>query len=173
MSSNLADWRIESFESKRHRRDSFECGSPALDDYIRRYASQDQSRNVARVFVACDGESDRVGGYYTLSAASFEKSGLPIEIAKKLPSYPVPAAILGRLAIDKTSQGKGLGETLLMDCFSRVIRASASLAVQAVIADAKDEKAKRFYEKYGFQPFLTQPLRMFIPLATLIKASGA
>ena len=112
-------WAISSFSSDLHYRENFSCGQPALDTYIQQLASQDIKRKVARVFVACEPEGNEVKGYYTLSAASFKKEDLPAEIAKKLPHYPVPAAILGRLAVDQSSHGQGLGKFLLMDCVSR------------------------------------------------------
>src|SRR5262245_7521657 len=99
---------IELFSSSRHKRDSFSCGEESLDNYIRNLASQDMKRRVAQVFVACLPSESVVKGYYTISAASFGKEELPAEIAKKLPYYPVPAAILGRLAVDSSCRGQGL-----------------------------------------------------------------
>lgn len=168
-------WKIEPFSSSVHQRDSFTCGQPALDAYVRHYASQDLKRRVALVFVACVPGETIIQGYYSLSAASFRKNDLPAEAAKKLPHYPIPAAILGRLAISSSCQGQGMGKYLLMDCFYRVLQASKWIAVNAVIADAKDEKAKQFYEKYGFQAFASEPLKLFIPLTTiesLLKTSA-
>jgi|SRR5215471_1982291 len=161
------NWIIEPFESSRHTTDAFSCGYEALDTYIRRYASQDMKRRVSLVFAACRKGERSIKGYYTLSASSFRKEGLPAAQAKRLPHYPVPAAIIGRLAVDQSSQGQGLGEHLLMDCLDRILKASELIAVNAVITDAKDEKARAFYEKYGFRPFVDQPLRLFLPIATI------
>ena len=149
-----------------HDRASFSCGEPSLDRYIRRQASQDARRRVARVFVAHAHPPGRVAGYYTLSAASFEKDDLPAEVAKRLPHYPVPAAVIGRLAVDLRSQGGGLGEVLLLDAIRRVVRAGDTIGVYAVVVDALHDRASAFYERYGFLPFPSRPLRLYLPLRT-------
>jgi ribosomal protein S18 acetylase RimI-like enzyme len=152
-----------------HDRNEFSCGEPALDAYLRQQAFQDVRRRVAQVFVAVGGERGRIAGFYSLSAASFERHELPDVIAKRLPRYPVPAAVLGRLAVARTRQGHGLGEMLLLDAIRRVIRASASMAVYAIIVDAKNEHAQAFYERYGFRAFHAAPRRLFLPLETVEK----
>ena len=149
-----------------HDRASFSCGEPSLDRYIRRQASQDTRRRVARVFVALGDTPERIAGYYTLSAASFEKDNLPAELVRRLPHYPVPAAVIGRLAVDLGSQGSGLGEVLLLDAIHRVVRAGDTIGVYAVVVDALHDRAKAFYERYGFTPFPSQPLRLYLPLRT-------
>lgn len=164
-------WIVEPFSNSNHQRDSFSCGNEALDNYIRKIAGQDVKRKIAQVFVACLPTDKIIKGYYTTSAASFRKEELPAALAKKLPYYPVPAAILGRMAVDLSCQGQGLGEFLLIDCFTRVLQASKEIAINAIIVDAKDDRAKAFYLKYGFIPFISNPLRLFIPLATIEQAS--
>lgn len=159
-----------------HDRSAFSCGEPALDDYLRRRATQDVRRGVARAFVAVDQATGALAGYYTLSAASFSREHLPEALAKRLPHYPVPAAILGRLAVDQTHQGRGLGELLLADAIKRVLRASEVLAVHAIVVDAKNDRAKGFYERYGVRAFIDMPYRLYLPLDTVLKArpgSGA
>ncbi len=152
-----------------HDRKTFSCGEPALDNYLRRQASQDARRRVARIFVAVGDTPGRVAGYYTLSAASFEREDLPADLARRLPHYPVPAAVLGRLAIDVAYQGRGLGELLLLDAIRRVVRASATIAVYAIVVDAKNERARAFYERYGFRAFPGVSRRLFLPLQTFQK----
>ncbi len=152
-----------------HDRSSFSCGEPALDTYLQRQASQDVKRRVAKVFVTIGAAPGRIAGYYSLSAAEFNKAELPAEAAKRLPHYPVPAAVLGRLAVDRSHQGRGLGEILLMDTIRRTLRASEALAVHAIIVDAKHGQAKAFYERYGFRSFVTTPRRLFLPLETFTK----
>jgi ribosomal protein S18 acetylase RimI-like enzyme len=154
-----------------HDRAAFSCGEPALDAYLQRQASQDIRRRVAQVFVAVGDAAGKIVGYYSLSAASFEKDELPPALAKRLPHYPVPAAVLGRLAIDREQQGHGLGETLLVDAIRRVVRASTTIAVYAIIVDAKNERARVFYERYGFRTFASEPRRLFLPLETFEKLS--
>jgi ribosomal protein S18 acetylase RimI-like enzyme len=152
-----------------HDRASFSCGEPALDAYLHRQATQDVRRRVAQVFVAVGDAPENIAGYYSLSAASFEKDALPPALAKRLPHYPVPAAVLGRLAIDRNGQGRGLGETLLLDAIRRVLRAATTIAVYAIIVDAKNKRAQAFYERYGFRPFPDAPRRLFLPLETCEK----
>jgi GNAT superfamily N-acetyltransferase len=152
-----------------HDRSSFSCGEPALDGYLQRQASQDVRRRVAKVFVAAGATLERIAGYYSLSAAEFNKAELPPTAAKRLPHYPVPAAVLGRLAVDQSYQGRGLGETLLMDAIRRTLRASEAMAVHAIVVDAKHERARAFYERYGFRSFATMPRRLFLPLETFEK----
>ena len=152
-----------------HDRTAFSCGEPVLDAYLQRQASQDSRRRVAQVFVAIGGAPEKIAGYYSLSAASFEKDELPPALAKRLPHYPVPAAVLGRLAINRPHQGRGLGEMLLLDAIRRVVLASRIIAVYAIIVDAKSEAARAFYERYGFRTFASEPRRLFLPLETFEK----
>lgn len=141
----------------RHDRASFSCGEPALDSYIRRQASQDARRRVAQVFVAAGQASGGIAGFCALSAASFEKDELPANLAKRLPHYPVPAVVIGRLAVDLGHRGRRLGEFLLLDAVRRVARASNAIAVYAIVVDARNDRARAFYERYGFIPFPSAP----------------
>lgn len=130
---------------------NFKCGREPLDVYIRRYASQDVRKNVARVFVAApEDNSQQLAGFFTLSAGSVNCSSLPESLARKLPLYPVPVALIGRLAVDIKFQGKGLGSILLVDACQKVAQASSILAVMGIIVDAKDDDAIAFYEHFSF-----------------------
>lgn len=143
---------------------SFDCGQPLLNEYIRRYASQDDRRNVARVFIATpENDSRRLAGFFTLSAGSISCSELPEALAKKLPRYPVPVALIGRLAVDAAFQGKGLGSILLANACQKVANASATLAVAGIVVEAKDTAAISFYRHFDFQPFPGQPTRLLLP----------
>ena len=153
----------------RHDRASFSCGEPTLDSYIRRQASQDARRRVAQVFVAAGEAPGEIAGFYTLSAASFEKDELPANLAKRLPHYPVPAVVIGRLAVDLRHRGRRLSEFLLLDAVRRVAHASIAIAVYAIVVDAKNARARAFYERYGFIPFPSAPRRLFLPMQTLEK----
>lgn len=145
---------------------SFQCGSEPLNNYIRRYASQDVRKNVARVFVATPStDSKKLSGFFTLSAGSVSCSSLPTPLARKLPRYPVPVALIGRLAVDNESQGKGLGSILLADACLKISQASAVLAVVGIIVDAKDEKAISFYKHFGFISLPGQPDRLLLPVS--------
>lgn len=153
---------------------SFSCGEVALDEYLRRYAKSHEKINVGRTFVLLNGgEKDvpsSVIGYYTLSTAQVRIEDLPESHRKKMPRYPIPAARLCRLAVDQSYHGRGIGEHLLIDSIKRVLQADASMAIHSLIVDAKNEKAKNFYLKYGFLPLDGRALALFIPLATLRAA---
>ena len=155
-----------------HRRAAFSSGSPALDRYLREQAGQDMRRNVARVFVLCPDESTDVAGYYCLSAASLDYRELPPHLARRLPRYPVlPAVLLGRLAVDARYQGRGLGRLLLVDALRRSLRVGQSdIAAMAVVVDAMDEAAARFYERHEFVRLPDQPSRLILPMPTIARA---
>jgi GNAT superfamily N-acetyltransferase len=107
-----------------------------------------------------------VGGYYTLSATAVKLADLPDQTVRRLPRYPlVPATLLGRLAVDRRFQGKGYGRFLLADALYRVAR--NEIASFAVVVDAKDEAARRFYERESFLPFADQPMKLFRPVADI------
>ncbi len=165
-------WPVAPLDGKAHDRSSFSCGAPELDRYIRQFATQDMRRDVARVFVALDPGDTTVAGYYSLSAASFRRDDLPPDQAKRLPRYPVPAVLLGRLAVDEARKGRGLGAYLLTDALDRACRASEVLAVQALIVEARDDTAAAFYRKYGFLAFTDSNRRLFLPMATIRKLIG-
>jgi ribosomal protein S18 acetylase RimI-like enzyme len=147
---------------RQHDRASFSSGQPELDDWFRHRASQDQRRNVARVFVAID---DQLGvvGFYSLSAFTLALDHLPAEIGRKLPRYDaIPAARIGRLARDQRARGQAVGKLLLADAVRRILGAGRSVAVFAIVVDAKDERAVAFYRRFGFQPFPSRPNRLFL-----------
>lgn len=151
--------------AKHHDRAIFCCGVPELDRYFKEQAGQDLKRRTASVFVATVG--DRVIGFYTLSATAIGRESLPVEIIRKLPKYPIPAVLLGRLAVDQTMQGKKLGAFLLVNAMKRALLASSTIGMYALVVDAKNEKAKAFYQHFGFLPLVDQPMRLFIPLDTI------
>jgi predicted GNAT family N-acyltransferase len=165
--SQQRDYRVEPL-AKQHDRSEFSSGVEPLDRYLREQAGQDARRRVAVPFVLCEGKSNEVLGYYTLSALSVDVGAWPEEVAKKLPKYPlVPATLLGRLAVDTRLRGKGAGEHLLMDALRRALEASREVASVAVVVDAKDESALAFYRHYDFISFADQPRRLFIPMAVI------
>jgi len=154
----------------KHDRAAFSCGVVALDHWFRQRASQDERRNIARVFVAVDGDG-RVIGFYSLSSFTITLTDLPPEHAKRLPRYDaIPAALIGRLARDLKVRGERIGDLLLADAIRRVIDASRSLAVFAIVVDAIDERAAAFYRDFGFQPFPSRPLRLFMPASEAAEA---
>lgn len=147
---------------KQHDRSTFSCGVFELDDWFRRRAGQDERRNIARVFVAVDSELGPIG-FYSLSSFRLDFDELPEELARKLPRYDgIPAALIGRLARDSRVRGKGVGALLVADAVRRILSAGRSLAVFAIIVDAKDERAATFYEGFGFRRFPLRPKRLFL-----------
>jgi ribosomal protein S18 acetylase RimI-like enzyme len=155
---------------KHHDRTSFSCGQPDLDDWFRRRAGQDERRNVARVFVAIDDELGVVG-CYSLGSFTLSFDDLPNEIARKLPRYDaIPAALIGRLARDQRVRARGVGELLLADAIRRILGAGRSIAVFAIVVDAKDDRAVDFYRRFGFRAFPSRPRRLFLPTATAVAA---
>lgn len=151
----------------------FHCGQPALDDYIRRYAGQDERRGVARVFVATPIDDPlRLAGFFTLSAAAVRCTDLPPELARRLPRYPIPVALLGRLAVDDAFQGKGLGSILVADACRKVFSASRTLAVAGLVVDAKDAAAVAFYRHLGFLPLPGRGDRLLLPLRLLTEIAA-
>lgn len=146
-----------------HDRAAFECGNLNLDRYIREQARQDMARDVARVFVATMQDIPRrILGYYTLSATAIAPLDLPQEIARRLPKIPVPAALIGRLAVDRESGGQGLGKILLADALMRSEAASRSLAVAALVVDPIDDAARAFYRAFGFRDAVGPHSQMFL-----------
>ncbi|MBI3523470.1 MAG: GNAT family N-acetyltransferase [Betaproteobacteria bacterium] len=156
-------YRIRAFDREADAA-SFRCGQALLDEYIHRYASQDVRRNVARVFIATpESDARQLAGFFTLSAGSVSCSDLPESLAKKLPRYPIPVALIGRLAVATEFQGKGLGSILLADACRKVAYASATLAVAGIVVDAKDAAATAFYRHFGFLNLPGQPARLLLP----------
>ncbi len=153
-----------------HDRKRFSSGSEPLDRYLRELATQDMKRRVSNCFVAIDGEGS-IAGYYTFAATGLPLGELPPDEAKRLPRYPlVPAALLGRLAVDQTYRWQGLGGALIMDAAARAARADP--AIFALIVDAKDAGAVAFYQHLQFTQFASRPNSLFLPLTTALAAMG-
>jgi GNAT superfamily N-acetyltransferase len=148
-----------------HDRWGFESGVEPLDRYFRTQAGQDARKNLAAPFVLLL-EDGSLAGYYTLSSTALKLPELPETLARKLPRYPlVPATLLGRLAIDRRHQGKGYRRFLLADALYWALR--SEIASFAVVVEAKDENAERFYLRESFLPFPDQPRKLFRPMADI------
>lgn len=150
-----------------HNRDAFASGVEALDRYFRTQASQDSRKHIAAPFVLVlpDGA---IAGYYTLSSTAIKLAELPPKAVRRLPRYPlIPATLLGRLAVDKRRQGRGFGRFLLADALFRALK--SEIASFAVIVEAKDEAARRFYERESFLPLPDSPMKLFRPMADIAK----
>lgn len=151
-----------------HDRLAFSCGVDALDRYLQTQASQDVRRRIANCFIASPTGTTIIAGYYTLAAASIPVLDLPDDLTRRLPRYPVlPAALIGRLAVDHQFRKRSLGATLLFDAIERTIKAEP--AMFAIVVDAKNEDVAVFYRHFGFVSFASHPLRLFLPVATAMK----
>ncbi len=152
----------------RHDLSAFDCNVPALNNYLKKFALQNQRSQSARTYVATRGQ--RVVGYYTLAAASARREETPVRVAKGLAAHPVPVILLARLAVDAREKGQGLGAGLLKDALVRAVQAADIVGCRAVMVHAKDDGAKSFYERFGFERSPTDPFRLFL-LMKDIKAS--
>lgn len=143
-------------------KNGFACGEAALDTYLQRQAGQDMKRGFATVIAAgAETDPNKIIGYYTLSAASVVLDNIPEGAARNMPRYPnVPAVRLGRLAVDSTMQGKHIGSLLVLDALRRSCR--NELAWALFLVDAKDERVAAFYEKFLFQRFAENSLRLWM-----------
>lgn len=150
---------------KQHDRKSFRCGQPELDTYLQQYANQDSRRRVNRVYIASPPDQpQQVIGYYSLSAGSLDAEKLPERLRQRLPRYPVPVVLLGRLAVATSHQGQGVGSILLADALKRIGQASQVMAVYAVVVDALNDQAAAFYRQFGFTSLPSQPMKLFLPM---------
>ncbi|HEX4810854.1 MAG TPA: GNAT family N-acetyltransferase [Bryobacteraceae bacterium] len=161
---------IEPLSAKHDKlRAAFSCGVEPLDRYLKQQARQDARRRVAAPYVLVS-EDDRIAGYYTLSSDNFRADDLPPELVKqlKLPRYPViGATLIGRLARDLSFRGWGVGELLLIDAVKIALAMSRKIASAAVVVDAKDDRAHRFYSEFGFIAFPETVNRLFLPMRTI------
>lgn len=161
-------YTIGLFDKKQHDVENFHCGVKELDVYLKERAGQEVKKKVAAVYVIQEHDSRNLIGYYTLSAYSIELTNLSEDIAKKFPKYPLlPATLLGRLAVDKESQGRGIGEMILLDALARSYGLSKQIGSMAVVVDAKNETIQRFYERYGFTRFLAHPRKLYLLMGTI------
>ncbi|MCD4832049.1 MAG: GNAT family N-acetyltransferase, partial [Anaerohalosphaeraceae bacterium] len=155
--------------SRSHKRDNFDCGEESLNEFIKRYARQNAAKDVSRTYVFLDEDTAGIVGYYTLASGSVSFRTMPKEVGRKLPRYPIPAAHIGRLAIDRGSQGQGLGAVLLADAFKRICKVSEQMGICVVTVQALNVKARSFYEAFGFQSFKDDPLHLYMPLSAVRK----
>jgi GNAT superfamily N-acetyltransferase len=160
----MAEWQIESLSSI-HDRQSFCCGKPSLDDFIRKLATQYDRRDMGRTYVAVTSSDPAlIAGYYTLASGSVAFASLPDDIRRKLPRHPIPVAHLGRLAVDAKARGQRLGETLLMDALQRCHRLSKEIGIFGVEVFALDEEARHFYLKYDFTALVNDQRHLYLSM---------
>ena len=159
----MPNWEIRHF-AQSYDRSHFDCGITELNEWLRKRVSQYEKRDLSRTYIATRRGEDRVLGYYAISMHRVSYEALPEDQARGLPRIDVPVVLLGRLAVDKTVQGQGLGATLLLDALARSLFISRQVGIRAVEVDAFDEAAKGFYSKYGFVPLLDDQRHLFLPM---------
>jgi GNAT superfamily N-acetyltransferase len=147
--------------AKHHRLDEFHSGEPALDEWLKRHARAAQASGSARVFVATLDDGETVVGYYALAAAQIAPEDATDRALKGQPqARPVPAILLGRLAVDQSHQGAGLGRSLLQDVLLRCVEAAEAIGARVLLVHAKHDAAKAWYLRYGFEESPTDPLHL-------------
>lgn len=167
------DFCIEPLASH-HNREAFCCGQPSLDRYLQTTATQDKKRNIAIPYVIYDRECQTIIGYYTLSMSGINLEFLPPSMAKKLPKYPiVGVTLIGRLAVAQDYKGYGWGKLLILDALYRSLSVSQTMASFAVVVDAIDDDAVKFYQRFEFQVFPDHPNKLFRTMANISQAFGA
>lgn len=170
---NLPDWREEPI-AKKHDRASFDCGEPALNEFLRRHARQSHDKGAAKTFVAVSQSDGRtILGFYSLCPASLEYARTPEIVRKGLARHDLPVFRLARLAVDRLHQGHGLGGQLLLAAGRRCLLAAAEIGGVALLIDAKNERAAAWYASYGAVPLPDAPLSLLLPLATVRAALEA
>jgi GNAT superfamily N-acetyltransferase len=152
--------------TKDHDRHFFDCGVAALNDYLKQYALQNQKKHAARTYVATRG--NRIVGYYSLAYGSVSLEEAPPSVKSGLAKHPIPVILLARLAIDSTEQGRGLGAALLKDALLRTIQAAEIAGLRAMVVHAKDDSAKRFYKKFGFEASPIDTFHLFLRLSDIL-----
>jgi ribosomal protein S18 acetylase RimI-like enzyme len=151
----------------RHKRSAFDSGNDRIDRYFHETVSQDVKRSYAACYVLIERSTGKIAGFYTLSAHSIPLNDVAPELAKKLPRYPsVPVVLMGWTARDLAFRRAGLGSMLLYDAISRV--AKAPFGAYAICADAIDEVAAAFYRDHQFQPLVSRPQSLFLPMKTAL-----
>lgn len=161
-------WMIQRLD-RRLQRATFDCGNPQLNHWLAQLAGQFERRDLSRTWVATRPGESVVLGYYALSTHRVVFTDLDQDQAQGLPQIDLPVILIGRLAVDRSVQGEGLGAHLLVDALRRILQVSDEVGVRAVEVDAIDEAAVRFYRKFGFRPLLDDSRHLFMPLHEIRK----
>ena len=164
----MAKWTIRRLD-KSHDRTAFDCGQSLLNEWIKDRAGQFDRRDLSRTFIATRSNERKVVGYYAISSHRVAFEMLPDVEAKGLPRLDVPVVLIGRLAVDRSEQGQGLGSLLLVDALRRSADISEQIGIRAVEVDAMDDTARSFYLKFGFRPLLDDPRHLFLPMHEIRK----
>lgn len=147
---------------------SFDCGNPALNQFLQRFALVNQRANSAQTYVCCEQKTGTVAGFYSLAVGSIEPSATTVRVSKGLARHPVPVMILARLAVDRRHQSAGLGRALLKDALLRTAQAAEIAGIRALLVHAKDDPARNWYMHWGFEPSPTDPYHLFLLIKDLL-----
>ena len=168
----LPDWREEPI-GRHHDRTRFDCGVADLNAYLSRYARQNHRSGGAKTLVAvAAAEPARVLGFYTIAPGAVAFADVPAALTRGLGRYDVPVFRLGRLAVDRSVQGRGLGGELLLAAGERALAVAAEVGGVALAIDARNAAAAGWYERFGALPLLDDPLRLILPLAVIARAGA-
>ncbi len=154
-----APYRIELLTTK-HNREAFDCGEESLNDFLKRFARQNNEKGLGRTYVAVVNDEPRIYGYYTIANGNIGFATIP----EKLPRYPIPVVHLGRLAVDEAAKGQHLGKALLADALKRAVKLADQIGIYAVEVYALSENAKEFYLKFGFVQMLDDEMHLYLPM---------
>jgi predicted GNAT family N-acyltransferase len=152
-----------------HQKSEFDCGNQDLNDFLHKYAAQNERKGISTTYVATHKGETKVLAYYSISSGQVSCETLPESTRRKLPRYPIPVVKLGRLATDIQVQNRGIGRIILVDALERILMLSSELGMFAVEVDAKSSKAKRFYLKMGFEPLVDDEYHLYLPFNTVRK----
>ena len=158
--------------AKEHETAGFDCGRVPLNDWLRRYALQNQQANAVRTFVVCPVKERLIVGFYSLAVGAVDHVVAPERVRKGLARHPIPVMLLARLAVDIRHQGRKIGRGLLRDAVLRTMQAAELAGIRAIFVQAKDDRARSFYERFGFEPSPIQPLQLMLLLKDCRKISG-
>lgn len=165
----MKSWHEETV-SKKHDRETFDCGDEALNEFLRRYARKSHERGGAKTFLAIEDAGDTILGFYSLSPASVDYARTPEILRRGLARHEVPGFRLARLAVDRRFQGQGIGGQLLLAAGRRCLWAAAEVGGVVLVIDAKNKRVAGWYAGYGAVPLLDAPLTLLLPLATIEAA---
>jgi GNAT superfamily N-acetyltransferase len=149
----------------------FDCGVTVLNQWLQNYAWQNHRSGAARIYLAIDKDLNGITGYYCLSAAQVERENAPKRVSQGLAQHPIPVVLIGRFAVDRRSQGSGLGRFLI--AFERVFETADLIGIRAVMVRAKDASAAAFYTRLGFQVSASDPMLFFHLLKDIRRSLDA
>jgi len=166
VSEVIGDWREEPI-ARHHARDEFNCGEPELDEYLKRYARQNHEAGGSKTFVAVRNQDDRILGYYSITFTVLDHEDVPERLRGRSGRYEVPVFLLGRLAVDRSVQGQGLGEMLVLRAGIRCLRVAQEVGGFGLLIDAKNERVAEWYQRLGAERLAPASLQLLLPMKTI------